>query len=179
MENWKDLPTASLLLHCMCTRESNRVIFFKPQLERAHLLVLNSTLSLLSFINTKWLSHSTITFLVKMHCRRNGSNLFQTTVAAHPGVSGGSKDQKFCEEFKNSHCQVDHPHCNPVQGQYRARTGFSLWSFPHRKNLFSLQGTPVFIAGTPVFITGISLWEKLHKENPLFITGNGIWADSL
>ena len=28
----------------------------------------------------------------------------------------------------------------PVQGQYRARTGFSLWSFSHRDPLFSLQG---------------------------------------
>ena len=33
-------------------------------------------------------------------------------------------------------------HCNPVQGQYRARTGFSLWSFPHREK-------PVFITGNP------------------------------
>ena len=41
-----------------------------------------------------------------LHCRRNGSNLFQITADAHPGVS---KDQKFCEEFKNIHCQVDHP----------------------------------------------------------------------
>ena len=43
------------------------------------------------------------------HCRKNGSNLFQTTADAHPGVSGVSKDQKFCEKFKNTHCQVDHP----------------------------------------------------------------------
>ena len=41
-------------------------------------------------------------------------------------------------------------HCNPVQGQYRARTGISLWSFPtegktffyYREPLFSLQGFP-------------------------------------
>ena len=44
-----------------------------------------------------------------LHCRRNGSNLFQITADAHPGVSGVSKDQKFCEKFKNTHCQVDHP----------------------------------------------------------------------
>ena len=31
---------------------------------------------------------------------------FQITADAHPGVS---KDQKFCEKFKNTHCQVDHP----------------------------------------------------------------------
>ena len=31
------------------------------------------------------------------------------TEDAHPGVSGVSKDQKFCEKFKNTHCQVDHP----------------------------------------------------------------------
>ena len=34
---------------------------------------------------------------------------FQITVDAHPGVSGVSKDQKFCDEFKNTHYQVDHP----------------------------------------------------------------------
>ena len=32
--------------------------------------------------------------------------MFQITTDAHPGVSKG---QKFCEEFKNTHCQVDHP----------------------------------------------------------------------
>ena len=34
---------------------------------------------------------------------------FQITADAHPGVSGVSKDQKFSEKFKNTHCQVDHP----------------------------------------------------------------------
>ena len=34
---------------------------------------------------------------------------FQITADAHPGVSGVSKDQKFCDKFKNTHCQVDHP----------------------------------------------------------------------
>ena len=34
---------------------------------------------------------------------------FQITADAHPRVSGVSKDQKFCEKFKNTHCQVDHP----------------------------------------------------------------------
>ena len=34
---------------------------------------------------------------------------FQITADAHPGVPGVSKDQKFCEKFKNTHCQVDHP----------------------------------------------------------------------
>jgi hypothetical protein len=48
-------------------------------------------------------------------------------------------------------------HCNPVQGQYRARTEFPCEVFHTGKNLFSLQGTTVLIAGTPVFITGISL----------------------
>jgi hypothetical protein len=42
------------------------------------------------------------------HCRRNGSNLFQITADAHPGVSGVSKDQKLCEKFENTYCQVDH-----------------------------------------------------------------------
>ena len=46
-------------------------------------------------------------------------------------------------------------HCNPVQGQNRARTGFSLCSNSHREK-------PVFITGNPsshcrdhVFIAGI------------------------
>ena len=34
---------------------------------------------------------------------------FQITADAHPEVSGVSKDQKFCEKFKNTDCQVDHP----------------------------------------------------------------------
>ena len=43
-------------------------------------------------------------------------------------------------------------HCNPVQGQYKASTGpeqgFPCVVFPHR--------------------------EKLHRENPVFITGIGL-----
>ena len=46
---------------------------------------------------------------IRRHCRRNDSNLFQITADAHPVVSGVSKDQKLCEKFKNTHCQVDHP----------------------------------------------------------------------
>ena len=47
------------------------------------------------------------------HTGRNRFNLFQisfsaNTADAHSGVSGVSKDQKFCEKFKNTHCQVDH-----------------------------------------------------------------------
>ena len=34
---------------------------------------------------------------------------FQITADAHPGVSWVSNDQKFCEKFKNTHYQVDHP----------------------------------------------------------------------
>ena len=49
-----------------------------------------------------------------LHTERNCFNLFQISFSsnaayAHPGVSGVSKDQKFCEKFKNTHCQVDHP----------------------------------------------------------------------
>ena len=52
----------------------------------------------------------------------------------------------------------------PVQGQNR---DFPV-KFSHTwKNFFSLQGTPFLI-------TGISLWEKLHRENPVFITGKGL-----
>ena len=44
----------------------------------------------------------------------NRFNLFHisfsaNTADAHPGASGVSKDQKVCEKFKNTHCQVDHP----------------------------------------------------------------------
>ena len=49
-----------------------------------------------------------------LHTGRNCFILFQISFSAitadtHPGVSGVSKDQKFCEKFKNTHCQVDHP----------------------------------------------------------------------
>ena len=48
------------------------------------------------------------------HTGRNCFNLFQISFSANtadtdPGVSGVSKDQKNCEEYKNTHCQVDHP----------------------------------------------------------------------
>ena len=48
------------------------------------------------------------------HTGRNCFNLFQILFSANtadtdPGVSGVSKDQKFYENFKNTHCQVDHP----------------------------------------------------------------------
>ena len=126
MENWKDLPTASLLLHCMCTRESNRVIFFKPQLERAHLLVnLNLTLSLLSFINTKYLSHSIVTSLVKMHCRRNGSNLFQITVDAHPDVH--PKFLKFHFWYLLNKVRVNHVWTQSTQSNTMAETEILFW----------------------------------------------------
>ena len=49
-----------------------------------------------------------------IHTGRNCFNLFQisfsaNTADAHPGVSGMSKEQKFCEKFKDTHCHVDHP----------------------------------------------------------------------
>ena len=48
------------------------------------------------------------------HTGRNCFNLFQISFSANTGdtdpeVSGVSKDQKLCEKFKNTHCQVDHP----------------------------------------------------------------------
>ena len=48
------------------------------------------------------------------HTGRNCFNLFQisfsaNTADAHPEVSGVSKDHRFYEKFKNTHCQVDHP----------------------------------------------------------------------
>ena len=39
------------------------------------------------------------------------------------------------------------------------------------KNLFSFQGTPVFIAGIPVFITGISLWENFTGKTLFSLQG--------
>ena len=42
-------------------------------------------------------------------------------------------------------------HCNPVQGQYRARTGFSLWSFPHREKPVCITGNPCFHCRDPCF----------------------------
>jgi hypothetical protein len=51
--------------------------------------------------------------------------------------------------FEKKKCS--YPHCNPVQGQNRARTGpeqgFPCVVILKGKNLFSLQGTPVLIAG--------------------------------
>ena len=52
----------------------------------------------------------------------------------------------------------------PVQGQNR---DFPVYFFPTGKNLFSL-------AGIPVMKTGFSLLGKVHRENPVFITGMGL-----
>ena len=64
-------------------------------------------------------------------------------------------------------------HCNPVQGQYRARTGFSLCTNSHREKPVFITGNPCSHCREPVFITGISLRELEHTEIPLVITGNG------
>ena len=64
-------------------------------------------------------------------------------------------------------------HCNPVQGQYRARTGFSLWSFPHRENPVFITGNPCSHCRDPCFHYRDFPVRKLHRENPVFITGNG------
>ena len=49
-----------------------------------------------------------------LHTGRNCFNLFQISFSANtadtdPEVSMVSKDQIFCEKFKNIHCQVDYP----------------------------------------------------------------------
>ena len=53
------------------------------------------------------------------------------------------------------------PHCNPVQGQNRARTGpeqgFPCVLILTGKNLFSLQGTPLLIAGILYSLQGMGL----------------------
>ena len=59
----------------------------------------------------------------------------------------------------------------PVQGQYRAWTGFSLRGFPHREKPVFFTGNPCSYCRDPVFITGISLCGKTHRGNPVFITG--------
>ena len=52
----------------------------------------------------------------------------------------------------------------PVQGQNRV---FPVYFSHTGKNLFSLQGSQVMK-------TSFSLWEKVHRENPVFITGMGL-----
>ena len=54
------------------------------------------------------------------------------------------------------------------------KTGFSLWSFPHREKPVFITGIPAMRTGLPVMKTGFSLIEKLHRENPVFITGIGL-----
>ena len=68
-------------------------------------------------------------------------------------------------------------HCDPVQGQNRARTGFSLCSNSHREKPVFITGNPSSHCRDPVFITGNSLWELQHREIPVVITGNGfaVW----
>ena len=64
------------------------------------------------------------------------------------------------------------PNCFPslqsltgsLQGENRV---FPVKFFHTVKNLFSLHGTPAMKIG-------FSLWEKLHRENPVFITGMGL-----
>ena len=55
-------------------------------------------------------------------------------------------------------------HCNPVQGQNRV---FPVYFSHTGINLFSLQGSQVMK-------TGFSLLGKVHRENPVFITGMGL-----
>ena len=52
-------------------------------------------------------------------------------------------------------------HCNPVQGQYRARTGFSLCSFPHREK-------PVFISWDPCNENRVFSVRKTTQGKTLF-----------
>ena len=52
----------------------------------------------------------------------------------------------------------------PVQGQDRV---FPVYFSHTGKNLFTL-------AGIPVMKTGFSLLGKVHRENPVFITGMGL-----
>ena len=87
---------------------------------RLHFLIFPHTVCFFSTLST-WLgnfpSHSFIRhyFLeFHLHTGRNCFNLFQISISANtadtdPGVSRVSKVQKFCEKFKNTNCQVDHP----------------------------------------------------------------------
>ena len=69
-------------------------------------------------------------------------------------------------------------HCNSVQGQNRARRGFSLCTNSHREKPVFITGNPCSHCRDPVFITGNSLWEVVHREIPVVITGNGfaVWS---
>ena len=68
-------------------------------------------------------------------------------------------------------------HCNPVQGEYRARTGFSLCSkfsqgktcFHFRESLFSLQGPCILYRDFPVRITMCPHINSVNRGMPVFI----------
>ena len=94
------------------------------------------------------------------------------------GALEGSKvvvSERHCSSMKQQHSLL---HCNPAQGQYRARTGFSLCTFSHREKPGFITGNPFSHYRDPVIITGNSLWGKVHREIPVFITGNGfaVWT---
>ena len=64
-------------------------------------------------------------------------------------------DMQMCHTYKLL------PHCNPVQGQYRARTGFSLCTFP-------TQGKTCFHYRVPRWLEQVfPCWEK-YTGKPLF-----------
>ena len=48
-------------------------------------------------------------------------------------------------------------HCNPVQGQNRARTGFSQCSNSYREKPVFITGNPFSHCRDPVFIQGVGL----------------------
>ena len=92
------------------------------------------------------------------------------------------KDLEFChiwpwsivvQYYKKFWIVCPTEHCNPVQGQYRARTGFSLWSFPHREKPVFITGNPCSHCRDPCFHYRDFPVRKLHRENSVFITGNG------
>ena len=83
------------------------------------------------------------------------------------------KFQNFCWMIGMEPISLRKLHCNPVQGQYRDRTGFSLWSFPHREKSVFITGNPCSHCRDPCFHYREFPVRKLHRENPVFIAGNG------
>ena len=71
---------------------------------------------------------------------------------------------KNTENFPKVAQKLPRAHCNPLQGQNR---DFPVYFFPTGKNLFLLQGSQLME-------TSFSLWEKVHRENPVFLTGMGL-----
>ena len=85
-----------------------------------------------------------VPFQAQLHTGRNRFNLFQISFPANttdtpPGVSGMSKDQKFCEKFKNAHCQTTiQPKLNKIKKHFWCISNCLFYYFTQ----FWLDGRP-------------------------------------